>query len=61
MAEPKKRTNKSKTGMRRMHDKVVSSSITYCEKCFEPKKMHTVCYNCGSYKNTTVLPVENKK
>jgi large subunit ribosomal protein L32 len=58
MAEPKKRTNKSKTGMRRMHDKVNAQAISYCEKCFAPKKMHTVCYNCGTYGKEAVLDLE---
>ena len=61
MAEPKKRTNKSKTGMRRMHDKVSSCAISYCEKCQEPKKMHTVCYNCGSYGKEDVLSIKKDK
>lgn len=59
MAEPKKRTNNSKQGMRRMHDKVNSGSIVYCEKCHEPKEMHKVCYNCGSYKKAAVFSNES--
>lgn len=64
MAEPKKRTNNSKQGMRRMHDKVFSGTIVYCEKCHEPKEMHKVCYNCGTYKNKIVIDLNessNKK
>jgi len=55
MAEPKKRTNNSKQGMRRMHDKVNAASVSYCQKCHEPKQNHTVCYNCGTYNGKTVL------
>lgn len=55
MAEPKKRTNNSKQGMRRMHDKVFGGKVSYCENCHEPKELHKVCYNCGKYKNTQVL------
>lgn len=61
MAEPKKRTNNSKQGMRRMHDKVTSGAIVFCDKCHEPKEMHKVCYNCGSYKNTQVIDLEAAK
>lgn len=60
MAEPKKRTNNSKQGMRRMHDKVYSGTISFCEKCHEPKEMHKVCYNCGSYKNSQVIELDKK-
>ena len=47
--------------MRRMHDKVVSSSTGFGPKCFEPKKMHTVCYNCGTYNDTQVLDLDKKE
>lgn len=61
MAEPKKRTNNSKQGMRRMHDKVLSSAIIACEKCHEPKARHTVCYNCGNYGKTKVIDLSKKE
>lgn len=60
MAEPKKRTNNSKQGMRRMHDKVYSSAIVACEKCHEPKQRHTVCNNCGTYKGAQVIELDKK-
>jgi large subunit ribosomal protein L32 len=58
MAEPKKRTNNSKQGMRRMHDHVKKATIVACDTCKEPKEAHKVCYNCGTFKKTQVL--ENK-
>jgi large subunit ribosomal protein L32 len=58
MAEPKQRINNSKQGMRRMHDKVFSGSVVYCEKCHEPKEAHKVCYTCGTYDKKQVLKVE---
>lgn len=61
MAEPKKRTNNSKQGMRRMHDKAAKISISYCQKCHEPKLPHQICYNCGTYNGTAVLDMKNKK
>lgn len=61
MAEPKKRTNNSKQGMRRMHDKVVHPSLSYCEKCHEPKLPHIVCYNCGTYNKESVLKLKDNK
>ena len=61
MAEPKKRTNKSKKGMRRMHDKIPAPALVACEKCHEPKQSHTVCYNCGTYKNISVINFVKKE
>ena len=58
MAEPKKRTNRSKRNMRRMHDKVEKPSIVYCEQCHSPKQSHQVCYVCGTYKKEQVLNLE---
>jgi large subunit ribosomal protein L32 len=55
MAEPKKRTNNSKQGMRRMHDKVAKPDLVFCEKCHEPKIAHQVCYNCGTYDKKEVF------
>lgn len=61
MAEPKKRTNNSKQGMRRMHDKVFSGAIVYCEKCHEPKEKHKICYKCGTYQGTEVIDLTKKE
>jgi large subunit ribosomal protein L32 len=61
MAEPKKRTNNSKQGMRRMHDKVNGGALVYCEKCHELKEKHKVCYNCGTYKTRSVIDLDNTK
>ncbi|MEI7792886.1 MAG: 50S ribosomal protein L32 [Candidatus Berkelbacteria bacterium] len=58
MAEPKKRTNNSKQGMRRMHDHVNSGAIVSCEKCHEPKEAHKVCYACGTFNNVQVLDLK---
>ncbi|MFA5927140.1 MAG: 50S ribosomal protein L32 [Patescibacteria group bacterium] len=58
MAEPKKRTNNSKQGMRRMHDKVAKPALVFCPKCHEPQQKHVVCYNCGHYGETKVLDID---
>ncbi|HLC43788.1 MAG TPA: 50S ribosomal protein L32 [Patescibacteria group bacterium] len=58
MAEPKQRTNNSKQGMRRMHDKVSFPTLSYCEQCHEPKEPHKVCYNCGTYNKEQVLDIK---
>jgi len=55
MAEPKKRTNNAKQGMRRMHDKVAAPTLSYCPSCHQPKESHKVCYNCGKYGEVKVI------
>lgn len=60
MAEPKKRTNKSKTGMRRMHIKLAMPSIIYCQNCHEAKLTHQVCSVCGFYKGRKVIEKKEK-
>ncbi len=58
MAEPKKRTNKSKRNMRRMHDKTASPALIYCPECHAAMRSHHVCSECGSYKGTKVIAKE---
>lgn len=55
MAEPKKRTNNAKQGMRRMHDKIAIPNLIYCPKCHEPNERHKVCHNCGYFGEKKVL------
>lgn len=61
MAEPKKRTNKSKSGMRRMHIKAVMPSIVYCPNCHEAKPTHMVCPTCGHYKGKLIVEKKEKE
>ncbi|MCX6808710.1 MAG: 50S ribosomal protein L32 [Candidatus Berkelbacteria bacterium] len=61
MAEPKKRTNSSKQGMRRMHDHTKQANIVYCESCHEPKEAHKVCYSCGNFDKKPVLEMKKEK
>ncbi len=58
MAEPKKRTNRSKRNMRRMHDKTSLPSLIYCPECHAAMLKHHVCNECGSYKGQKVIAKE---
>lgn len=60
MAEPKKRTNKSKGGMRRRSIKAKAPSISYCDRCHEPIKSHNVCKSCGYYGGEMVIDRKEK-
>jgi large subunit ribosomal protein L32 len=58
MAVPRKKTSKSRKGMRRSHDHVAVPTIVYCE-CGEPSLPHRACPSCGTYKGRQVLRQEN--
>jgi large subunit ribosomal protein L32 len=58
MANPKKRTSKSKKNMRRAHDHVAVPSVVFCE-CGEPTLPHRACSACGTYKGRKVLDRAN--
>lgn len=56
MAVPKKRTSKSRKGMRRSHDGIkYTASVTECDNCGELKLRHHICDACGTYKNHQVI------
>ncbi|XPV76795.1 MAG: 50S ribosomal protein L32 [Desulfovibrio sp.] len=54
MAVPKKKTSKSRKGMRRAHDSIAAPNVIYCE-CGEPTLPHRACSSCGTYKGRQVL------
>lgn len=54
MAVPKKRTSRSRKGMRRSHDHVAVPNVVYCE-CGEPNLPHRACSVCGNYKGRQVI------
>jgi large subunit ribosomal protein L32 len=58
MALPKKKTSKSKKGMRRSHDRVPVPNIVPCE-CGEPTLPHRVCPKCGNYRGRQMLVKED--
>ena len=58
MPTPKKRTSKSKRGMRRSHDGLTVPAYSECPECHEIKRPHLVCPNCGYYRENEVIEVE---
>ncbi|HEX4588318.1 MAG TPA: 50S ribosomal protein L32 [Gemmataceae bacterium] len=58
MAVPKRRTSRSKKGMRRSHHHKQPIQIQYCNRCNEPVLPHRVCPNCGYYQNREVVAME---
>ena len=61
MAEPKRRTSRSKTASRRAANRnIKAKNLSKCAKCGEPKLPHVMCSNCGTYKGIEVLEVKDK-
>ena len=58
MAVPKKRTSKSRKGMRRSHQQLKLPTIVKCSRCSAPAMLHTVCSECGYYRGKPVFEVE---
>ncbi len=61
MAVPKRRTSKSRKGMRRSHHHVTPIQIQYCSHCEHPILPHRICANCGFYQGREVVPQEGEK
>jgi large subunit ribosomal protein L32 len=59
MALPKKKTSKSKKGMRRSHHSIPVPTVVYCE-CGEPTLPHKICASCGTYKGRQMLRIEDE-
>ena len=59
MANPKNRTSRTRTRLRRANLKLVSPNTNLCPQCHEPKMPHRVCGNCGYYKGREVIAQEN--
>ena len=58
MAVPKRRTSRSKQGMRRSHHHKKPFQVQYCNRCNEPVLPHRVCPNCGYYQNREIVAME---
>jgi large subunit ribosomal protein L32 len=59
MAVPKKKTSKSRKGMRRSHDGLTAPSYVECPHCHEMARPHHICAHCGYYKGKEVMEVES--
>ncbi|HEX3047181.1 MAG TPA: 50S ribosomal protein L32 [Bacillota bacterium] len=55
MANPKNRTSRTRTRLRRANWKMAAPSLSTCPQCHEPKLPHNICGNCGFYKGREVI------
>ena len=60
MAVPKQRKTKSRRNQRRANIFIKPLTLTECLKCKKPVPSHTLCWNCGYYKNIEVVDVFKK-
>lgn len=58
MPVPKKRTSRSKRGMRRAHDSLSLPAVSTCPECGAAVAPHKVCQECGKFKGEEVIKVE---
>lgn len=57
MGVPKKHTTKGSRNQRRAHKGMAQPDFVLCNKCKAAVRRHTVCKNCGYYKNMEVINV----
>lgn len=55
MAVPKKKTSKSRRGMRRSHDRLTAVNVGECSNCGSHKLPHHVCTSCGQYNGRQII------
>ncbi len=55
MPTPKKRHSRTRRNNRRSHDALSTPAASLCPQCSEPKRPHTVCPSCGTYKGREVI------
>jgi large subunit ribosomal protein L32 len=59
--EPKKRHSRARQGKRRAAIKLSIRNTVLCSNCKAPVLPHTICKNCGFYKDREVVDVAKKK
>ncbi len=60
-ALPKQKRSHSKQGRKRAHHFLPALQLTTCSNCGQKRLPHTVCGNCGFYKDEQVVQVRQKK
>lgn len=60
MANPKRRTSKSRQSKRRSHHALTAEATTNCTNCGELVRPHRVCGSCGWFGGKQVVAVEEE-
>ena len=61
MPVPKRRTSKARKGKRRSHHALVPVRTVVCKHCGHATLSHTVCGNCGWYRDRQVVEIEEEE
>ena len=59
MAVPKRKKSHSTTRMQRAHQALKPIALATCTRCGNARRPHTICGNCGTYRDRTVIDVED--
>lgn len=57
---PKRKQSHGRTRRRRAHDAIHPMRLVECPSCHQMRLPHRMCPNCGSYRGTIVIAVENE-
>ncbi|MDH5477268.1 MAG: 50S ribosomal protein L32 [Nitrospinota bacterium] len=58
MPVPKKKSSRSRKGMRNAHSALAIPQTAVCPECGAAVKAHRVCPECGQFKGEQVVQVE---
>ncbi|OAG27802.1 50S ribosomal protein L32 [Thermodesulfatator autotrophicus] len=61
MAVPKRKSSRSRRGMRRAHKSLKAPAVSVCPKCKSPKLPHRICPSCGTYRGKVFLTMEEEE
>jgi large subunit ribosomal protein L32 len=59
MAQPKRKTSKSRSRTRKSSHKTPERASQACPECGAPRMPHRVCSSCGTYKGRQVTTVSD--
>jgi large subunit ribosomal protein L32 len=61
LANPKRKTSKSRKNKRRTHWIEKEITLVECSRCHEYKLPHHVCPSCGYYNGEKIIPEKKTK
>ena len=59
--QPKRKHSKGRRDRRRAHDSLQAANLVECSNCHVMRLPHTVCPNCGFYREREVISIEKDK
>ena len=60
MANPKRRTSKTRQGKRRSHHALSAAAVAECPNCGALRRPHRVCDSCGWYNGKIAVSMEEE-